>query len=151
MWHTALDTKFRRVGSILPSSRMPPASHFYHEGQVKYTCFPRIRCHHCPGKLYWPGPGESADNFELHLRNSEHRERVEESVGNVWLNAFDTGKFEKLGTRNWATEKEDMWAKYHARHPLERLHLLWAGEGLFIKTKSHHGSAVQDQTHAIFG
>lgn len=38
---------------------------------------PRIRCVDCPGKLYTPGPGETVDNFEIHLKNRIHRERVE--------------------------------------------------------------------------
>ncbi|KAI9678922.1 MAG: SWI/SNF chromatin-remodeling complex subunit [Trizodia sp. TS-e1964] len=37
----------------------------------------RIRCHDCPGKLYTPGPGKTLDNFEVHLKNRVHRERVE--------------------------------------------------------------------------
>ncbi|KAJ5690649.1 hypothetical protein N7462_005041 [Penicillium macrosclerotiorum] len=41
---------------------------------------PRIRCHDCPGKLYTPGPGMTVDNFEVHLRNRQHKERVEERL-----------------------------------------------------------------------
>lgn len=40
----------------------------------------RIRCLDCPGKLYTPGPGESLSNYEVHLRNRQHRQRVNERV-----------------------------------------------------------------------
>ncbi|KAI9809541.1 MAG: SWI/SNF chromatin-remodeling complex subunit [Pycnora praestabilis] len=49
----------------------PPPANF------KYQYFPRIRCHDCPGKLYTPGPAMGVENFEVHLKNRQHRERVE--------------------------------------------------------------------------
>ncbi len=42
---------------------------------------PRIRCLDCPGKLYTPGPDVTLDNFEIHLRNSHHRDNVNQRVG----------------------------------------------------------------------
>jgi len=42
---------------------------------------PRIRCHDCPGKLYTPGPEMTVGNFEVHLKNRQHRERVDGRVG----------------------------------------------------------------------
>ncbi|KAJ5371248.1 SWI/SNF chromatin-remodeling complex subunit snf5 [Penicillium cataractarum] len=48
--------------------------------KIKYQYLPRIRCHDCPGKLYTPGPGMTVDNFEVHLRNRQHKERVEERI-----------------------------------------------------------------------
>ncbi|KAF8892913.1 hypothetical protein BD779DRAFT_1507704, partial [Infundibulicybe gibba] len=36
----------------------------------------RIKCADCPGKLYVPGPGETLSNYEVHLRNRQHRQRV---------------------------------------------------------------------------
>ncbi|KAL2829160.1 hypothetical protein BDW59DRAFT_37256 [Aspergillus cavernicola] len=48
--------------------------------KLKYLYLPRIRCHDCPGKLYTPGPGTTVDNFEVHLRNRQHKERVEERI-----------------------------------------------------------------------
>ncbi|KAJ5102174.1 hypothetical protein NUU61_004396 [Penicillium alfredii] len=48
--------------------------------KIKYQYLPRIRCHDCPGKLYTPGPGMTVDNFEVHLRNRQHKERVEERL-----------------------------------------------------------------------
>lgn len=44
--------------------------------QVKFL--PRIRCNDCPGKLYTASPGRVVDDFEVHLRNRNHRERVGE-------------------------------------------------------------------------
>jgi SWI/SNF-related matrix-associated actin-dependent regulator of chromatin subfamily B protein 1 len=44
---------------------------------LKWMYLPRIRCHDCPGKLYTPGPGMTVENFEVHLKNRQHRERVD--------------------------------------------------------------------------
>jgi SWI/SNF-related matrix-associated actin-dependent regulator of chromatin subfamily B member 1 len=38
----------------------------------------RIKCVDCPGKLYKPGPGETLSNFEVHLKNRQHRQRVDD-------------------------------------------------------------------------
>nr|CDI55247.1 related to SNF5-component of SWI/SNF transcription activator complex [Melanopsichium pennsylvanicum 4] len=40
----------------------------------------RVRCLDCPGKLYTPGPDESLNNFEIHLRNRLHRANVNKRV-----------------------------------------------------------------------
>ncbi|KAL3473988.1 hypothetical protein BJX99DRAFT_260832 [Aspergillus californicus] len=70
MRHTAVD-----IETMQPVA--PPNS----QGQkLKYLYLPRIRCHDCPGKLYTPGPGTTVDNFEVHLRNRQHKERVEERI-----------------------------------------------------------------------
>ncbi|KAI0251835.1 hypothetical protein BJV78DRAFT_1207106 [Lactifluus subvellereus] len=39
----------------------------------------RVKCLDCPGKLYIPGDGMS--NFEVHLKNRNHRARVAERLG----------------------------------------------------------------------
>jgi SWI/SNF-related matrix-associated actin-dependent regulator of chromatin subfamily B protein 1 len=57
----------------------PPAGQPLPEN-VKYMYLPRIRCHDCPGKLYTPGPETTVGNFEIHLKNRQHRERVEARV-----------------------------------------------------------------------
>ncbi|KAJ5947318.1 hypothetical protein N7466_000333 [Penicillium verhagenii] len=54
--------------------------------KIKYQYLPRIRCHDCPGKLYTPGPGMTVDNFEVHLRNRQHKERVEERIAKTPAN-----------------------------------------------------------------
>ncbi|KZS96944.1 hypothetical protein SISNIDRAFT_450717 [Sistotremastrum niveocremeum HHB9708] len=36
----------------------------------------RIKCQDCPGKLYIPGPEETLGNFEIHLQNRQHKQRV---------------------------------------------------------------------------
>ncbi|CAK7267296.1 SWI/SNF chromatin-remodeling complex subunit [Sporothrix epigloea] len=43
----------------------------------RFWYLPRIRCHDCPGKLYTPGPETTVGNFEVHLKNRFHREKVE--------------------------------------------------------------------------
>jgi len=40
----------------------------------------RIKCSDCPGKLYTPGPGETLSNYEVHLKNRQHRQRVNDRV-----------------------------------------------------------------------
>ncbi|KAG7095868.1 hypothetical protein E1B28_006560 [Marasmius oreades] len=40
----------------------------------------RIKCTDCPGKLYKPGPGETLSNFEMHLTNRKHRQRVDDRI-----------------------------------------------------------------------
>ncbi|PBP22952.1 snf5/smarcb1/ini1 [Diplocarpon rosae] len=44
---------------------------------VKWMFLPRIRCIDCPGKLYTPGPEMTVGNFEVHLKNRQHREKVD--------------------------------------------------------------------------
>jgi len=60
----------------------PPAGQPTPEG-VKYMYLPRIRCHDCPGKLYTPGPETTVGNFEVHLKNRQHRERVDARIANA--------------------------------------------------------------------
>lgn len=45
-------------------------------GEVEW----RIRCHDCPGKIYTPGPGESLQNFNIHVANRGHRANVNARV-----------------------------------------------------------------------
>jgi SWI/SNF-related matrix-associated actin-dependent regulator of chromatin subfamily B protein 1 len=73
MRYTAVDTE-----TMMPvaGSTSPPGA------KLKYQYLPRIRCHDCPGKLYTPGPGTTVENFEVHLRNRQHKERVEERLRN---------------------------------------------------------------------
>lgn len=41
----------------------------------------RIRCHDCPTMVYTTGPDFTLANFEVHLRNRKHREKVKERLG----------------------------------------------------------------------
>lgn len=41
----------------------------------------RIKCLDCPGKLYKPGPDETLNNFEGHLRFTGHTKTVERRLG----------------------------------------------------------------------
>ena len=47
---------------------------------LDHKYLPRIRCLDCPGKLYIPGPGMTAENFEAHLKNRGHRNNVEKRL-----------------------------------------------------------------------
>lgn len=40
----------------------------------------RIKCHDCPGKSYKPGERD-LDNFEIHLKNRQHRANVDARLG----------------------------------------------------------------------
>ncbi|KKA28261.1 hypothetical protein TD95_001850, partial [Thielaviopsis punctulata] len=48
-----------------------------------YMFLPRVRCKDCPGKLYTPGPSQTASNFEVHLKNRLHRDKVDARVGHA--------------------------------------------------------------------
>ncbi|KAG8815945.1 SWI/SNF chromatin-remodeling complex subunit, partial [Serendipita sp. 399] len=41
----------------------------------------RVKCSDCPQKLYKPGPGESLENFEVHLKNRQHLLRIAQRKG----------------------------------------------------------------------
>jgi SWI/SNF-related matrix-associated actin-dependent regulator of chromatin subfamily B protein 1 len=43
---------------------------------IQFAWLPRIRCRDCPGKSYTAGPETTVQNFEVHLKNRAHRERV---------------------------------------------------------------------------
>ncbi|RYP09515.1 hypothetical protein DL765_008409 [Monosporascus sp. GIB2] len=49
---------------------------------VRFYFLPRIKCLDCPGKLYTPGPDTTASNFEVHLKNKQHKEKVEARLRN---------------------------------------------------------------------
>ncbi|KAI0391344.1 SNF5-domain-containing protein [Xylariaceae sp. FL0594] len=68
MRYSAVDTT-TGLPVPLPQGPAPPNIRFYF--------LPRIRCLDCPGKLYTPGPDISASNFEVHLKNKLHKEKVE--------------------------------------------------------------------------
>jgi len=53
--------------------------------KVNATSLPewRIKCLDCPGKLYTPGPGETLSNYEVHLKNRQHRQRVNDRLNNA--------------------------------------------------------------------
>lgn len=45
------------------------------------TVQPRIRCRDCKRKVYNPGPGETVENFEKHLKIPSHRANANARVG----------------------------------------------------------------------
>ncbi|KAH9906381.1 SNF5 [Xylariomycetidae sp. FL2044] len=73
MRYTAVDTSTGTTHPI-PQNGEPLPPH------VRFYFFPRIRCLDCPGKLYTPGPEMTAGNFEVHLRNRQHKDRVEQRL-----------------------------------------------------------------------
>ncbi|KAI1637190.1 hypothetical protein F4809DRAFT_335890 [Biscogniauxia mediterranea] len=70
MRYSAVDTNTDQA-CALPQGGQPIPPH------IRFYFLPRIRCLDCPGKLYTPGPDTSASNFEVHLKNKAHKERVE--------------------------------------------------------------------------
>ncbi len=68
----------------------------------------RVRCLDCPGKLYTPGPGESLNNFEIHLRNRLHRANVNKRV------------YGNTGRRRW--EEARVSRDRHRRVRVLRMH-----------------------------
>ncbi|KAI0011787.1 SNF5-domain-containing protein [Xylariaceae sp. FL0662B] len=73
MRYSAVDTN-TGAPFPLPQQGEPVPPH------VRFYFLPRIRCLDCPGKLYTPGPDTSASNFEVHLKNKAHKERVEQRL-----------------------------------------------------------------------
>lgn len=70
MRYTAIDSN-TGMAATLPQPNQPVPPH------IRFYFLPRIRCLDCPGKLYTPGPDISAANFEVHLKNKVHKEKVE--------------------------------------------------------------------------
>ena len=76
MRYTAVDTKDDKPISLGGAeSPVPPDHKFYY--------YPRIKCKDCPGKLYTPGPDYGVDNFEVHLKNRHHRDRVASRIAGL--------------------------------------------------------------------
>jgi len=72
MRYTAVSTITDLPISVRPEALTPD--------NVKYMYYPRIKCKDCPGKLYTPGPEMGVNNFEVHLKNRLHRDKVEARV-----------------------------------------------------------------------
>jgi SWI/SNF-related matrix-associated actin-dependent regulator of chromatin subfamily B protein 1 len=69
MRYSAINTATETPAAMPPAGQIPD--------NVKFMFLPRIRCSDCPGKLYTPGPEMTVVNFEVHLKNRQHRERVD--------------------------------------------------------------------------
>ena len=70
MRYTAVSTTTGKPLQIAPGQPVPP--------DTKFVYIPRIKCLDCLKKIYTPGPGITTANFEVHLKYSRHRQRVEE-------------------------------------------------------------------------
>lgn len=44
---------------------------------LKYQWLPRIKCNDCPGKVYTASPENAVENFEVHLKNRSHKDKVD--------------------------------------------------------------------------
>jgi SWI/SNF-related matrix-associated actin-dependent regulator of chromatin subfamily B protein 1 len=73
MRHSAVDIYTELPTPAPPAGQSTPAN-------IKWMYLPRIRCQDCPGKLYTPGPGMTVENFEVHLKNRQHRDKVDSRV-----------------------------------------------------------------------
>lgn len=62
-----------KASDLSPGDPPPPG--------FKFHFLPRIRCNDCPGKLYTAQPDRVVQDFEVHLRNKNHRAKVEERMG----------------------------------------------------------------------
>ncbi|KAL2136648.1 hypothetical protein VTI74DRAFT_2380 [Chaetomium olivicolor] len=70
MRYCAINTDTNSFVSLpLPAGEPVPAN-------IQFAWLPRIRCRDCPGKSYTAGPETTVQNFEVHLKNRAHRERV---------------------------------------------------------------------------
>lgn len=59
---------------------------------IQFAWLPRIRCRDCPGKSYTAGPDTTVTNFEVHLKNKVHRERVQARVAKAGSQAQGQGQ-----------------------------------------------------------
>ncbi|OTA99182.1 hypothetical protein M426DRAFT_325378 [Hypoxylon sp. CI-4A] len=70
MRYSAIDTNTGMPAPVPQAGDVVPSN-------LRFYFLPRIRCLDCPGKLYTPGPDITASNFEVHLKNKVHKEKVE--------------------------------------------------------------------------
>lgn len=68
MRYTAVSKDTDEPFTIKSDEPLPP--------DTKYCYYPRIKCKDCPGKLYTPDLNLGVNNFEVHLKNRHHRDKV---------------------------------------------------------------------------
>jgi SWI/SNF-related matrix-associated actin-dependent regulator of chromatin subfamily B protein 1 len=59
---------------------------------IMFAWLPRIRCRDCPGKLYTAGPDTTVTNFEVHLKNKGHLERVQARLAKAQVQGQAAGQ-----------------------------------------------------------
>jgi len=69
MRYCAIDPKTESPTPVTQNNRDFPTD-------TQFVYLARIRCFDCSGKLYTPGPDTTVGNFEVHIKNRLHRERV---------------------------------------------------------------------------
>ncbi|KAK3375188.1 SNF5-like protein [Podospora didyma] len=72
MRHIAINTKTETPVQVARGAEVPP--------DVQFWYLPRIKCLDCPGKSYTIGPEKTVNNFEVHLKNKDHRKKVDERI-----------------------------------------------------------------------
>lgn len=75
-------TPLMRFTAVSTATNEPVRTEPYQAGAappegVQWAYLPRIKCNDCPGKLYTAMPEKTVENFETHLKNRKHVERVE--------------------------------------------------------------------------
>lgn len=83
MRYTAVSAVTDMPVAVPPDAAPPPDTKFWY--------YPRIKCKDCPGKLYTPGPLTGVDNFEVHLKNRHHRDKVAARLGVGGVGEGDDG------------------------------------------------------------
>ncbi|KAF3938859.1 hypothetical protein ABW19_dt0207816 [Dactylella cylindrospora] len=74
---------------------------------------PRIRCLDCPDMLYFPGPGETLNNFRIHLRNIRHMNRVEaRRISERGDMQFQNSRTAQPTTNDYISLENGSWWKY---------------------------------------
>ncbi|KAF2203046.1 SNF5-domain-containing protein [Delitschia confertaspora ATCC 74209] len=66
------------TGNSIPSAELDQSAPLPSHAKAVYL--PRIRCVDCPGKLYTAGPDHTVENFEVHLKNRQHKTNVEKRI-----------------------------------------------------------------------
>ncbi|KAK0629769.1 hypothetical protein B0T17DRAFT_506294 [Bombardia bombarda] len=72
MRHCAVNIHTNVPVVLPPGTDTPP--------DVQFMYLPRIRCLDCPNKLYTTDPKMTVENFEVHLKNRAHREKVDARI-----------------------------------------------------------------------
>ncbi|CAK7264803.1 SWI/SNF chromatin-remodeling complex subunit [Sporothrix epigloea] len=85
----------------------------------RFWYLPRIRCHDCPGKLYTPGPETTVGNFEVHLKNRFHREKVDQRLARDAKGTSGSAGVPASGAAIPATTAGMMNAGFGAHHENE--------------------------------
>ena len=82
--------------------------------------YPRIKCKDCPGKLYTPGPEMGVNNFEVHLRNKLHREKVDERVHRLGMERQEQQHLQQMEQEEEQQMEQAEEQQIYQRYQLEQ-------------------------------